>query len=200
MSARADSITAHRRRLTGSRFPADSSPVRIGSGHTDAPTVRPGHPRCRTGTSSQASSVLANSVLNQFSELRSERTDVLRLRALRALGDVELNLLVLVKRAVSAAGDGRVVREHVGAAVFGSNEAEALFSVEPLHGASCHNLFSSKSALSIPNAGSDRRGVRRPLQTGTKRTPGTRPQAFKTYDAQQLRDGDYPKRRKYLVL
>src|SRR5674476_1001036 len=134
---------------------------------TNAPAVGPGHSMLQKG----------------FCRLRSERADVLRLRALRTLGDVELNLLVLIERAVSAAGDGRVVREHVGAAVLGSNEAEALFSVEPLHGASCHNLFSSKSALSIPIAGADRRGVRRPLQTGTKRTPGTRPQAFKTCDA-----------------
>src|SRR5674476_966064 len=59
---------------------------------------------------------------------------------------------------------------------------------------------SSKSALSIPTAGADRRGVRRPLQTGTKRTPGTRPQAFKTCDSQQLREGDYLKRAKYLLL
>src|ERR1035437_4768627 len=77
-------------------------------------------------------------VQNRFCELRSQRADVLRLRALGALGDVELNLLVLVKRAVSAAGDGRVAREHVGTAVLGSNEAEALLSVEPLHGACCH--------------------------------------------------------------
>src|SRR5664279_4732929 len=91
---------------------------------TNAPAAKPGHSWCR----------------NRFCELRSERADVLRLRALGTLGDVELNLLVLVKRAVSAAGDGRVVREHVGAAVFGSNEAEALFSVEPLHGACCHTL------------------------------------------------------------
>src|ERR1019366_5668247 len=70
------------------------------------------------------------------------------------------------------------------------------------------NHFTVPVAISVflqerfvdPECRADRRGVRRPLQTGTKRTPGTRPQAFKTCDAQQLREGDYPKRRKYLLL
>src|SRR4029079_6972444 len=64
--------------------------------------------------------------------------DVLRLRALGALGDVELDALVLVQRTVAVALDGRVVHEDVGAAAVLSNEAEALLSVEPLHGTLCH--------------------------------------------------------------
>src|SRR5665647_842704 len=36
-------------------------------------------------------------------------------------------------------------------------------------------------------------------RSGTKRTPGTRPQAFKTCDAQQLRGGDYPSGTEFLV-
>jgi len=45
-----------------------------------------------------------------------ERTDVLGLGTLRTLSDLELNLLVLVERAVAARRDGRVVRENVRAA------------------------------------------------------------------------------------
>src|SRR5689334_15208807 len=69
---------------------------------------------------------------------RSERDDVLRLRALRALGDLELHALVLVQRAVALGLDGRVVHEDVGAAAVLSDEAEALLSVEPLHRTLCH--------------------------------------------------------------
>src|SRR5665647_973599 len=36
-------------------------------------------------------------------------------------------------------------------------------------------------------------------RSGTKRTPGTRPQAFKTCDAQQLRVRPYPRRGQYVV-
>src|SRR5690606_13428083 len=58
-----------------------------------------------------------------------------------ALGDLELDLLVLLERAVAARRDGRVVGEDVGAAVVGGDEAEALFSVEPLHGSGCHGVL-----------------------------------------------------------
>src|SRR4051794_39306880 len=70
----------------------------------------------------------------------SDGADVLRLRALRALRGVELDPLVLVEALVAAAGDGGVVDEHVLAAVIGSDEAEALFAVEPLHSSLCHSL------------------------------------------------------------
>src|SRR5690606_23915015 len=75
---------------------------------------------------------------------RSQRADVLRLRALRTLRDVELDLLVLVQRAVAARLDGRVVGEHVSAAVLGGDEAEALLSVEPLHGSNSHSKTPSE--------------------------------------------------------
>src|SRR5690606_696041 len=81
-------------------------------------------PHCRSGTQSSVS--------------RSERADVLRLRALRALGDVELDLLVLVQRLVAVGLDGRVVHEDVVAAVLLRDEAETLLGVEPLHGALSH--------------------------------------------------------------
>src|SRR3954447_2296926 len=68
----------------------------------------------------------------------SERANVLRLRTLRALRDVELDLLVLVQGLVALALDGRVVHEDVVAAVLLRNEAEALLGVEPLDGALSH--------------------------------------------------------------
>ncbi len=55
----------------------------------------------------------------------SERTDVLRLRALRTLRDVELDLLVLVEALVAVGLNGRVVHEDVVAAVLLRDEAEA---------------------------------------------------------------------------
>src|SRR4051812_17805939 len=64
--------------------------------------------------------------------------DVLGLRALLALGDVEGNLLAFLKLAEARRGDVRVVGEHVSAAALLLDEAEALFRVEPLHGARCH--------------------------------------------------------------
>src|SRR5690606_11116078 len=65
--------------------------------------------------------------------------DVLGLRALLALGDVEGHLLALVQLAVAAGGDDvRVVGEDVGAAAVLLDEAESLFRVEPLHGAGSH--------------------------------------------------------------
>src|SRR3954447_3865645 len=73
----------------------------------------------------------------------SDGRDVRRLRALRALRDLELNLLVLLERAVAARRDRGVVREDVGAAVLGSDEAEALLGVEPLHGANRHVVLFS---------------------------------------------------------
>src|SRR3954469_12262806 len=69
---------------------------------------------------------------------RSERTNVLRLRTLGALRDVELDLLVLVEGLVALRLDRGVVNEDVVAAVLLGDEAEALLSVEPLHGALCH--------------------------------------------------------------
>src|SRR5687768_730955 len=78
---------------------------------------------------------------------RSERTDVLRLGALGALGDVELDLLVLVQRLVAVGLDGRVVHEDVVAAVLLRDEAETLLGVEPLNGALSHDArYSSVGA------------------------------------------------------
>src|SRR5207302_6648633 len=64
--------------------------------------------------------------------------DVRRLRALGALGDLELHLLTLCEAAEALHLDGRVVDEHVLAASVGSDEAIAFRIVEPLHGTSRH--------------------------------------------------------------
>src|SRR3954469_12934992 len=70
--------------------------------------------------------------------VKSDGANVLRLRALGTLRDVELDLLVLVQGLVPLALDGRVVHEDVVAAVLLCDEAEALLGVEPLHGALSH--------------------------------------------------------------
>src|SRR5699024_8871549 len=69
----------------------------------------------------------------------SERRDAGGLRALLALAHLEAHALVLVQAAEAAGVDLRVVDEHVRAAVIGGDEAEALFGVEPLHGAFSHS-------------------------------------------------------------
>src|SRR5690349_2339100 len=63
--------------------------------------------------------------------------DVGGLQALRALGDLELDLLTLFERPESLTRDRRVVHKHV-LAVLLADEAEALFGVEPLHMSDCH--------------------------------------------------------------
>src|SRR2546430_12248956 len=63
------------------------------------------------------------------------------LRALGALADLELDLLVLLKATEAVALDLRVVHEDVGAAIVGGDETEALLGVEPLHNTSCHNCL-----------------------------------------------------------
>src|SRR5438309_870496 len=68
----------------------------------------------------------------------SDRADVLRLQALRALHDLELDLLAFRERAEPLRLDGGVVAEDVSAAVVLGDEAEALRIIEPLHGTGDH--------------------------------------------------------------
>src|SRR5947209_9893981 len=68
---------------------------------------------------------------------RSAGADLVGLRALLALDDLEGDPLALVEALVAVHLDGGVVDEDVLAAVHG-DEAEALLGVEPLHGALCH--------------------------------------------------------------
>src|SRR3954468_210152 len=93
--------------------------------------------RCR-GERMNAERRPAEPVGPPFAECGSERADVLRLRALLALGDVELHLLILVEAAEAARRDRGEVGEDVGAAVVRADEAEALVGVEPLHGTCSH--------------------------------------------------------------
>jgi hypothetical protein len=69
----------------------------------------------------------------------SDDSDVLRLLALAAGRDVELDALPLLQRLVTRALDARVVDKDIVAALAG-NEAEALFTVEELHG-TCDQRF-----------------------------------------------------------
>ena len=64
--------------------------------------------------------------------------DLVCLRALLALGDLELDALLLLERPVAAGLDGAVVNEDVCGAVVGGDEAVPLLGVEPLDGALCH--------------------------------------------------------------
>src|SRR3954454_24906386 len=77
-------------------------------------------------------------VFSLLPDLGSERADVGGLRALLALGHLELDPLVLVQAAVAGGLDGREVGEDVGAAVVRGDEPKALLSVEPLHDAGNH--------------------------------------------------------------
>jgi hypothetical protein len=60
------------------------------------------------------------------------------LGALGALTDFELNTLVLVQGLEATGLDLRVVNEDIAIGVIRGDEAEALFSVEPLDGSLCH--------------------------------------------------------------
>src|SRR3954467_7963959 len=75
--------------------------------------------------------------------------DVLGRRALLALSDVEGHLLAFLQLAEALGGDVRVVGEDVGAAAVLPDEAEALFRVEPLHGASSHVISPSEAVSEI---------------------------------------------------
>src|SRR6478609_4055459 len=60
------------------------------------------------------------------------------LGTLGALADLELNALVLVEGLEAAGLDLGVVNEDIAIGVIRGDEAEALFSVEPLHSSLCH--------------------------------------------------------------
>src|SRR5262245_2861271 len=68
----------------------------------------------------------------------SDGADSLGLRPLLALGNVELDPLVLFQAAVAAHLDRGEVHENVSTAAVYRDEAEALLGVEPLHGSLRH--------------------------------------------------------------
>ena len=63
----------------------------------------------------------------------SDRVDLLRLRTLGALTNLELDALVLIESLEAVRLDGRVVNEDVLVSAVNLDEAVALFLVEPLH-------------------------------------------------------------------
>src|SRR4051794_18960843 len=94
------------------------------------------------------------------SQRRSGGVDVLRLRALLALDDVERHGLALLELTEARGVDRGVVREDVRTAAVLGDEAEALLRVEPLHSSSCHShAFQSMKRLPRRGAcGGDRPG------------------------------------------
>src|SRR3954454_7111281 len=92
--------------------------------------------------------------------VKSGDADVLGLWALGALDDVELDLLVLVKRLVAAGLNGGEVDEHVFAAAVLRDETEPLVGVEPLNGSLSHDL-------SVPSVTCRRHRASKPLKTST---------------------------------
>ncbi len=75
-----------------------------------------------------------------------ERSNVFSLKAFLAFGDVELDALVFIQRAVSAGLNGAEVCEHISSSVIGCNESESLIGVEPFNGSLSHGV--SLSVLS----------------------------------------------------
>src|SRR5699024_1160789 len=102
-----------------------------GAGRPDPPRRRG---RRRTGQERDAP---ARSVL-LTSCRRSDGADLLGLRPLVALADLELHALPLVEGAVAVHVDLAVVHEDVCAASVDLDESVALFGVEPLDRALCH--------------------------------------------------------------
>src|SRR5262245_6321259 len=103
------------RRYDDARRPGSRTRVQSGSGRG---TSRGAQPAARRG----------------ISGIRSDLANVLCFLALPAGGDVELDTLTLVERLVAVALDVREVDEHI-VALLPGNEAEALLSIEELHGA-----------------------------------------------------------------
>src|SRR4051794_3059135 len=81
----------------------------------------------------------------------SDDADPLGLGALLALADFELHTLALVERLEAGALDLGVVDEHVRTPAILSDEAEALFTVEPLDTALSHtHTYFSSVSLAAP--------------------------------------------------
>src|SRR5512138_2575674 len=77
----------------------------------------------------------------------SQRANILGLRPLGPLGDVELHPLVLLEGAVTRGHDRREVRKHVLAAVILGDEAESLVPVEPFDGTGGHDFLLADSEV-----------------------------------------------------
>src|SRR6266480_7523298 len=80
----------------------------------------------------------------------SDRVDLVRLRALGALADGVLHLLVLCQGAVAAHVDRGVMDEDVGGAIIGGDKTVALVRVEPFHGSLSHLAVSFEGRAGNP--------------------------------------------------
>src|SRR5690606_32211817 len=103
----------------------------------------------------------------------AERANSGGLRALGALADLELDLLVLLEGAEARTLDLGVVDEDVSGAVLGRDEAEPLLRVEPLHSSLCHSvpllfLPERRTTRFVHRARSDRCTVGSPCKESTK--------------------------------
>src|ERR1700733_3747315 len=96
----------------------------------------------RTGLPAHSQNAGRRRLGRPSNRVRSDRADLLSLRTLRALACGELDSLVLLQAAETVSLDSGVVYEDVGGAVIRGDETIALVSVEPLHGALSHVLFS----------------------------------------------------------
>src|SRR5438067_4530419 len=76
---------------------------------------------------------------------RLRALDVARLLALRAGRDFELHLLAFLQGFEARHVDCREVREQILTATIGSDEAETLGVVEPLHSTCCHLRYFLKN-------------------------------------------------------
>lgn len=70
-----------------------------------------------------------------------QHLDIRRLLALRALHDVERDLLLFFQGFETLGLDCRVVREDIFAAAIGSDKAKTFCIVEPLNRTGCHISF-----------------------------------------------------------
>src|SRR5262249_40580195 len=78
-----------------------------------------------------------------------DRADLLRLRALGALGDGVLDTLVVLEAAVAVSLDGGMVDEDVRRAVVRGDEPVALVRVEPLHCSLSHCALLAKAIIGM---------------------------------------------------
>src|ERR1041384_4467669 len=80
----------------------------------------------------------------------SDLADVLRLQALRTLGDFEFDRIALGEAAEALSLDRREVDEHIGTRLL-RDKAKALRVVEPLHLTLCHTVWTSALRGTAPD-------------------------------------------------
>src|SRR6266567_402506 len=86
----------------------------------------------------------------RYDQRRSDLADVLRLQALRTLGDLEFDRIALGEAAEALSLDRREVDEHIGTRLL-RDKAKALRVVEPLHLTLCHTVRTSALRGTAPD-------------------------------------------------